>query len=170
MFAELPPFTSATTISASEKARSDGTTRTRASSTCGGRDGSSRVSLPKPVVSTLCEAELSWFRQRAQAGLISKAQRGEQDPRPPVRLHRGLDGRIERHLDRRARKASGQFTEHGKNCKEPVAILDRVFAIKPRDEWMRILKNGGDFIHTVVNRVSDLPHSLQVQVNEYVVE
>jgi CoA:oxalate CoA-transferase len=58
----------------------------------------------------------------------------------------------------------------GKNCKELIAILDRVFATKPRGEWMRILKNGGDFIYTVVNRISDLPDDPQVQANEYVVD
>ena len=40
---------------------------------------------------------------------------------------------------------------------ELVAIFDQVFITKPRDEWMKLLKPGGDFIYTVVNRISDLP-------------
>jgi len=51
-----------------------------------------------------------------------------------------------------------------------IAILDRVFASKPRDEWMKILKKGGDFIYTVVNSISDLPNDPQVLANDYVVD
>ena len=36
----------------------------------------------------------------------------------------------------------------GKNHRELVAILDKVFITKPRDEWMSMLKAGGDFIYT----------------------
>ena len=46
----------------------------------------------------------------------------------------------------------------GKNQRELVVILDRVFASKPRAEWMNILKHGGDFIYTVVNHINDLPN------------
>ena len=58
----------------------------------------------------------------------------------------------------------------GKNHRELVAILDRVFATKPRAEWMKILKHGGDFIYTVVNRINDLPNDEQVLANEYIVD
>ncbi len=58
----------------------------------------------------------------------------------------------------------------GKNCKALIAIFDRVFATKPRDEWMKLLKAGGDFIYTVVNKISDLPDDPQVIANEYVVD
>ena len=58
----------------------------------------------------------------------------------------------------------------GKNCKALVAIFDKVFATRPRDEWMKLLKAGGDFIYTVVNRVSDLPDDPQVLANDYVVD
>jgi CoA:oxalate CoA-transferase len=58
----------------------------------------------------------------------------------------------------------------GKNCKALIAILDKIFAAKSREEWMKILKHGGDFIYTVVNRISDLPDDPQVQANEYVVD
>jgi len=58
----------------------------------------------------------------------------------------------------------------GKNASPLIEILDDVFAARPRDEWMRILKAGGDFIYTVVNSVSDLPDDPQVRANNYVVD
>ena len=56
------------------------------------------------------------------------------------------------------------------NAHELVAIIDRAFATKPRDEWLKILKEGGDFIYTVVNSISDLPTDPQVIANDYIVE
>jgi crotonobetainyl-CoA:carnitine CoA-transferase CaiB-like acyl-CoA transferase len=50
----------------------------------------------------------------------------------------------------------------GKNCEALIAILDKIFAAKPRDEWMKILKAGGDFIYTIVNSVNDLPTDPQM--------
>jgi crotonobetainyl-CoA:carnitine CoA-transferase CaiB-like acyl-CoA transferase len=58
----------------------------------------------------------------------------------------------------------------GKNRRELIGILDKVFATKPRDEWMHIMKHGGDFIYTVVNSINDLPTDPQVLANEYVVD
>ncbi|HSZ22187.1 MAG TPA: CoA transferase [Candidatus Sulfotelmatobacter sp.] len=58
----------------------------------------------------------------------------------------------------------------GKNSAAVVAIFDEVFAARPRDEWMRVLKGRGDFIYTIVNSVSDLPDDPQVRANGYVVE
>ena len=58
----------------------------------------------------------------------------------------------------------------GWNATALIAILDEVFAARPRDEWMRILKGRGDFIYTIVNSVSDLPDDPQVRANDYVVE
>jgi crotonobetainyl-CoA:carnitine CoA-transferase CaiB-like acyl-CoA transferase len=58
----------------------------------------------------------------------------------------------------------------GWNATALIAILDEVFAARPRDEWMRILKSRGDFIYTIVNSVSDLPDDPQVRANDYVVE
>src|SRR4029434_8628266 len=49
------------------------------------------------------------------------------------------------------------MTVRGKNSEELITVLDKVFASKPRDEWMAILKHGGDFIYTIVNTISDLP-------------
>jgi DNA invertase Pin-like site-specific DNA recombinase len=54
---------------------------------------------------TLSEAELNWFRQRAQAGLISKAQRGELILGLPVGYIKASDDRIEKDPDRRVREA-----------------------------------------------------------------
>jgi crotonobetainyl-CoA:carnitine CoA-transferase CaiB-like acyl-CoA transferase len=58
----------------------------------------------------------------------------------------------------------------GKNHRELVAILDNVFITKTREEWMKILKQGGDFIYTVVNSISDLPTDPQVVANDYIVD
>ncbi len=51
-----------------------------------------------------------------------------------------------------------------------IAILDEVFATKPRAEWMRILRDGGDLIFTLVNSVDDLPDDPQVRANDYVID
>lgn len=57
-----------------------------------------------------------------------------------------------------------------RNAKDVIAILDRTFAAKPRDEWLRILRAGGDFIFAIVNSVADLPSDPQVIANDYIVE
>jgi crotonobetainyl-CoA:carnitine CoA-transferase CaiB-like acyl-CoA transferase len=57
-----------------------------------------------------------------------------------------------------------------KNSAALVAIFDEVFAMRPRDEWMRVLKGRGDFIYTIVNSVTDLPDDPQVRANDYVVD
>jgi DNA invertase Pin-like site-specific DNA recombinase len=66
---------------------------------------------------TLNEAELSWFRQRAQAGLLSKAQRGELVLGLPVGYIKAADGQIDKRPDRRVQEAiSGvirKFIEFG---------------------------------------------------------
>ncbi len=69
--------------------------------------------------------------------------------------------------------ADERFAEmraRGRNAAELIAILDGIFAAKTRDEWMRALKAGGDFIYTIVNSVSDLPDDPQVVANQYVVD
>jgi CoA:oxalate CoA-transferase len=58
----------------------------------------------------------------------------------------------------------------GKNSGVLIEILDGVFATRPRNEWMRTLKAGGDFIYTIVNSVTDLPDDPQVRANDYVVD
>jgi len=54
------------------------------------------------------------------------------------------------------------------NCADCVKLLDEAFALRPRGEWMRRLREGGDFIFSVVNSVDDLPDDPQMQVNGYV--
>jgi len=56
------------------------------------------------------------------------------------------------------------------NAEAAVAALDATFAQRPRDEWMQRLREGGDFVFTVVNRVDDLPDDPQMQANGYIVE
>jgi len=57
------------------------------------------------------------------------------------------------------------------NAEACVAILDEVFASRPRAEWMDVLRrHPGDFIYTVVNSIADLPDDPQVRANDYVVE
>lgn len=56
------------------------------------------------------------------------------------------------------------------NAKELIPILDAAFASRPRDAWMQALKEGGDFIYTVVNTIADLPTDEQMLANEYIVD
>jgi crotonobetainyl-CoA:carnitine CoA-transferase CaiB-like acyl-CoA transferase len=58
-----------------------------------------------------------------------------------------------------------------RNAEAIVAILDEVFGSRPRDEWMKILRESpGDFIFTVVNSVDELPDDPQVRANDYVID
>src|SRR5262249_40088532 len=57
-----------------------------------------------------------------------------------------------------------------KNHRELVTILDKIFVTKSRPQWLKILKEGGDFIYTIVNKISDLPDDPQVIANEYIVD
>jgi crotonobetainyl-CoA:carnitine CoA-transferase CaiB-like acyl-CoA transferase len=67
-----------------------------------------------------------------------------------------------------------RFASHdarASNAAAAVAILDEVFATRPRDAWLEILRTApGDFIYTYVNSVSDLPDDPQVVENEYIVD
>ena len=56
------------------------------------------------------------------------------------------------------------------NAKDLIPILDTAFASRPRDVWMKALKEGGDFIYTVVNTIADLPTDEQMLANEYIVD
>ncbi len=68
----------------------------------------------------------------------------------------------ERFADMRARS---------QNAAAAVAELDATFASKPRQAWLKILReHPGDFIFTLVNSVNDLPADPQVQANDYVVD
>jgi len=54
----------------------------------------------------------------------------------------------------------------GKNAKELVAILDQRFASKTREEWMRILKEGG-CISTLIQTPSEVSNDPQAFANNY---
>ena len=56
------------------------------------------------------------------------------------------------------------------NAMEIIAMFDRIFATKSCEEWVRILRAGGDFIFTPLNSVDDLPNDPQVQANRYITE
>jgi CoA:oxalate CoA-transferase len=60
--------------------------------------------------------------------------------------------------------------KRAQNAEAVVAELDGVFAARPREEWMQILTDGGDFIFTIVNSLNDLPDDPQMQANGYIVE
>jgi crotonobetainyl-CoA:carnitine CoA-transferase CaiB-like acyl-CoA transferase len=62
------------------------------------------------------------------------------------------------------------MASRSKNCEACIAILDEVFAARPRAEWLDILRRGGDFIFTVVNTVDELPDDPQVLANQYIVD
>lgn len=56
------------------------------------------------------------------------------------------------------------------NCEKLISVLDELFIIKPRDEWVRILRQNKDFILAPVNSLSDLASDPQVLENEYIVD
>jgi crotonobetainyl-CoA:carnitine CoA-transferase CaiB-like acyl-CoA transferase len=55
-----------------------------------------------------------------------------------------------------------------KNAVELVAILDKVFITKTRDEWLKILENAGDIMFAPVNSISDVVEEPQVMANDYI--
>jgi len=52
---------------------------------------------------------------------------------------------------------------------ELVALIDKIFATKNRDEWLRILKDN-DVVCGSVNTYDDLPNDPQVVANNYLPE
>ena len=56
-----------------------------------------------------------------------------------------------------------------KNAPELVAILDKVFLTRPREEWMRMLR-AEDILCAPVNTISDVVIDPQVIANEYIVD
>jgi crotonobetainyl-CoA:carnitine CoA-transferase CaiB-like acyl-CoA transferase len=56
------------------------------------------------------------------------------------------------------------------NAGELITVLDERFATRPREEWRRLLNEGGDFIYTIVNDLQDLPTDPQAVENGYVVK
>ncbi len=63
-----------------------------------------------------------------------------------------------------------EMRSRGQNREACIAILDEEFAKRDRDEWMGILRAGGDFIFTIVNSVQELPDDPQVKANDYIVD
>jgi crotonobetainyl-CoA:carnitine CoA-transferase CaiB-like acyl-CoA transferase len=55
------------------------------------------------------------------------------------------------------------------NCQELIAILDRRFATKTRDEWAKIFKANG-VVFSPVNDILELTQDPQVLANDYVTE
>ncbi|MFQ5987370.1 MAG: CaiB/BaiF CoA transferase family protein, partial [Dehalococcoidia bacterium] len=60
--------------------------------------------------------------------------------------------------------------KRSENHEELIDILDEIFMSKPRDEWMRMLKEGGDFIFGPVNSLLDLAEDPQVVANQYIAD
>lgn len=58
----------------------------------------------------------------------------------------------------------------GENCRELIAIFDRIFVSRTLEQWTDTLKHSGDFVFSFVNSISDLPSDPQVVANEYVVD
>jgi len=56
------------------------------------------------------------------------------------------------------------------NNKEFIKVLDAVFATKPRDEWVKILKGKAQFAYDIVNEVSEAAVDPQVLANDYVTD
>ena len=56
----------------------------------------------------------------------------------------------------------------GPHGEELIARFDEIFATRPRHEWAKVLDEGGDFIWSVVNSVSDLPDDPQMRANDYI--
>lgn len=57
------------------------------------------------------------------------------------------------------------------NYAELVPVLDKVFASKPRDEWLRLFKEKAcQFARGPVNAIEDLANDPQALVNDYIVE
>ena len=59
----------------------------------------------------------------------------------------------------------------GYDFKPLVAYLDKLFATKPRDEWINILyENDAGFVYAPINEVSDLLSDVQIVANNYFVD
>jgi CoA:oxalate CoA-transferase len=56
------------------------------------------------------------------------------------------------------------------NAEEIVAILDKIFATKTSDEWLRLFDEAGDFVCAPVNSISDVCSDPQMLENDYIVD
>lgn len=58
-----------------------------------------------------------------------------------------------------------------KNCQELIAILNGVFSMKPRDEWLRILEERCSGLSCgPINTLADVPNDPQVVANGYIID
>lgn len=55
----------------------------------------------------------------------------------------------------------------GEHAEEMIPILDKVFATKPREEWMKLFKEA-DIAYTPLQTMGDLMNDPQVLANEYI--
>jgi crotonobetainyl-CoA:carnitine CoA-transferase CaiB-like acyl-CoA transferase len=62
------------------------------------------------------------------------------------------------------------WESRAENCQELIAIIDRVFATKSRDEWMSIFDENPDFIYAPVQTLADLATDPQIVENGYIVD
>lgn len=62
------------------------------------------------------------------------------------------------------------MVHRGENCEELCAILEQKFLTKPREEWLKLLREGGDFIFTPVISVSELENDPQILANDYITD
>jgi crotonobetainyl-CoA:carnitine CoA-transferase CaiB-like acyl-CoA transferase len=53
------------------------------------------------------------------------------------------------------------------NCRELIAIFDRLFAAKSRNEWLRILSASKELHYAPINYIVDVLKDSQVIANEY---
>jgi crotonobetainyl-CoA:carnitine CoA-transferase CaiB-like acyl-CoA transferase len=60
----------------------------------------------------------------------------------------------------------GTILDRGIHAEALVAALDETFATRSSGEWFERLDAGGDFIFTIVNKVSDLPDDPQMRAND----
>jgi len=62
------------------------------------------------------------------------------------------------------------FESRAEHCEELIEILDRLFASRPREEWLEILGRHPDFVFSPVNTVTEAAQDPQARANDYVVE
>jgi crotonobetainyl-CoA:carnitine CoA-transferase CaiB-like acyl-CoA transferase len=62
------------------------------------------------------------------------------------------------------------YRRRAENAEELIAIMDRKFVERPREEWLAVLKENGNLIVSVLNTISDLLDDPQVVANEYIVD
>ncbi len=58
----------------------------------------------------------------------------------------------------------------GGNAAELISTLDASFDTRSSGEWSKRLDEAGDFIFSIVNKVSDLPDDPQMRANDYIAQ